>query len=299
MRRVVRLMRRDVERRLERRQRAHDGRQRRAQRFRGGGETAAIDDADEGRHRPQLVHLGDITPFFAVINCLIDHLFPARQESSLARRPTTREHAMSHRFADIAFTPNVQRHAGAPRLARAVRAPAGTQRSQRCARDRTKQHFWRDADGFYPRRRSAKPAGRTSSIAAARPGSSRCSRRRRLGFADFRGNVQHVSTGNALGDDRASIIVMDYANRRRLKLLGHLRFVDAGGRRSGPGPAGGASRLPRPRRARRALSTWPPSTGTARSTSRRGSRKRRVAAATQPLRDRIAELEARLAGDAA
>jgi predicted pyridoxine 5'-phosphate oxidase superfamily flavin-nucleotide-binding protein len=39
-----------------------------------------------------------------------------------------------------------------------------------------------------------------------------------LGFADFRGNLQHVSTGNALGDDRASIIVVDYARRRRLKL---------------------------------------------------------------------------------
>jgi len=47
-----------------------------------------------------------------------------------------------------------------------------------------------------------------------------------LGFADFRGNLQHVSTGNALGDDRASIIVVDYAHRRRLKLLGRLRFVD-------------------------------------------------------------------------
>jgi predicted pyridoxine 5'-phosphate oxidase superfamily flavin-nucleotide-binding protein len=48
---------------------------------------------------------------------------------------------------------------------------------------------------------------------------------RRIGFADFRGNQQFVSAGNVAIDDRVSIIVMDYAHRLRLKLLGHLRFV--------------------------------------------------------------------------
>ncbi len=48
-----------------------------------------------------------------------------------------------------------------------------------------------------------------------------------LAFADFRGNRQFVSAGNAARDDRVSLIVMDYPNRRRLKLLGHLRFIDA------------------------------------------------------------------------
>ena len=47
----------------------------------------------------------------------------------------------------------------------------------------------------------------------------------RIGFADFRGNQQFVSAGNAAKDDRVSLIVMDYVQRRRLKLLGHLRFV--------------------------------------------------------------------------
>jgi uncharacterized protein len=46
-----------------------------------------------------------------------------------------------------------------------------------------------------------------------------------LAFADFRGNLQYISAGNAARDDRVSLIVMDYANRRRLKLLGRLRFV--------------------------------------------------------------------------
>jgi predicted pyridoxine 5'-phosphate oxidase superfamily flavin-nucleotide-binding protein len=48
----------------------------------------------------------------------------------------------------------------------------------------------------------------------------------RLGYADFRGNLQYLSTGNAARNDRASILVMDYAERRRLKLLGRLRFLD-------------------------------------------------------------------------
>jgi predicted pyridoxine 5'-phosphate oxidase superfamily flavin-nucleotide-binding protein len=46
----------------------------------------------------------------------------------------------------------------------------------------------------------------------------------RLAFADFGGNRQFVSVGNAARDDRASLIVMDYPNRRRLKLMGRLRF---------------------------------------------------------------------------
>jgi predicted pyridoxine 5'-phosphate oxidase superfamily flavin-nucleotide-binding protein len=46
----------------------------------------------------------------------------------------------------------------------------------------------------------------------------------RLAFADFRGNRQFVSAGNAAMDDRVSLLVMDYPNRRRLKLLGRLQF---------------------------------------------------------------------------
>ena len=46
----------------------------------------------------------------------------------------------------------------------------------------------------------------------------------RIAFADFRGNRQYVSVGNVASDNRVALIVMDYANRRRLKLLGRLRF---------------------------------------------------------------------------
>ena len=48
-----------------------------------------------------------------------------------------------------------------------------------------------------------------------------------LAYADFRGNTQLVSMGNSVGNDRVSMILMDYPNRRRLKLLGHFRFERA------------------------------------------------------------------------
>ena len=47
-----------------------------------------------------------------------------------------------------------------------------------------------------------------------------------IAYADFRGNRQYVSTGNLAGDDRISMILMDYPNRRRLKLLGRARLVE-------------------------------------------------------------------------
>jgi len=48
---------------------------------------------------------------------------------------------------------------------------------------------------------------------------------RQIGYADFRGNQQFISAGNVSADPRVSLLVMDYANQARLKLLGRLRFV--------------------------------------------------------------------------
>jgi uncharacterized protein len=47
-----------------------------------------------------------------------------------------------------------------------------------------------------------------------------------LGFADFRGNLQYISVGNLGADDRASLILMDYPNRARLKILAHIEVRD-------------------------------------------------------------------------
>jgi len=47
-----------------------------------------------------------------------------------------------------------------------------------------------------------------------------------LAFADFRGNLQYQSVGNLGGDGRVCLILVDYPQRRRLKLLGHARVID-------------------------------------------------------------------------
>jgi len=45
---------------------------------------------------------------------------------------------------------------------------------------------------------------------------------RTIGFVDFTGNRQYVSNGNFKKNDRVSLILMDYPNRTRLKLLGRV-----------------------------------------------------------------------------
>ena len=46
---------------------------------------------------------------------------------------------------------------------------------------------------------------------------------RTIGFADFVGNRQYITTGNLQDNTRAFLFVMDYANRRRLKIWGEAR----------------------------------------------------------------------------
>lgn len=50
---------------------------------------------------------------------------------------------------------------------------------------------------------------------------------RYIGFADYSGNRQYISTGNFTHDERVALFLMDYANKRRLKLLGRVRIVAA------------------------------------------------------------------------
>lgn len=59
------------------------------------------------------------------------------------------------------------------------------------------------------------------------PGFLRVLDERLLGYADFRGSKQYITTGNVIGNDRVSLILMDYAHRERLKILGHMTVTDA------------------------------------------------------------------------
>ncbi len=49
---------------------------------------------------------------------------------------------------------------------------------------------------------------------------------RTIGYADFTGNKQYISRGNLDGNDRVALILMDYANQRRLKILGRMSFTE-------------------------------------------------------------------------
>lgn len=48
-----------------------------------------------------------------------------------------------------------------------------------------------------------------------------------IGWADFRGNLQYISTGNLGHNDRVALIAMDYLHRRRLKIFGRARIITA------------------------------------------------------------------------
>jgi uncharacterized protein len=49
---------------------------------------------------------------------------------------------------------------------------------------------------------------------------------RTLGFADFRGNRQYITTGNLAENDRAFIFLTDYAQQQRIKIWGRARVVE-------------------------------------------------------------------------
>jgi len=49
---------------------------------------------------------------------------------------------------------------------------------------------------------------------------------RTLAFSDYSGNRQYITLGNLVENDRAYIFMMDYANRRRVKIWGRAEFIE-------------------------------------------------------------------------
>ena len=49
---------------------------------------------------------------------------------------------------------------------------------------------------------------------------------RTLAFADFRGNKQYITVGTLAENDKAFLFLMDYAQRRRVKVWGRARIVE-------------------------------------------------------------------------
>lgn len=134
---------------------------------------------------------------------------------------------MAHRFAELMFSPAAKAlqeasgsRASYARLA-GTDAPANDQFGPR------ETAFIGARDSFYMA--SATPDGWPYvQHRGGPPGFLKVLDGRTLGFAEYPGNKQFVSLGNLATDDRVSLFLMDYPNRRRLKVLGHAWHVDAG-----------------------------------------------------------------------
>ncbi len=115
---------------------------------------------------------------------------------------------------------------------------------------------------------------------------------RTLAFADFAGNRQYLTQGNLEDNPKAFLFLMDYANRRRIKIWGRARMVEDDAelirRLTDADYAEGTSE----RAVLFEITAWDvncPQHITPRFTEAD------VARAVQPLYDRIRELEAELA----
>jgi len=132
---------------------------------------------------------------------------------------------MSRAFSDIAFTPAV-RAVQTRQGSRAAYARLDHADDVRDTLTPAEAEFVAARDGFYQATVS-ETGWPYVQFRGGPPGFLKALDARTLGYADFRGNVQYVSVGNLEGDDRVALILMDYANRRRLKILGRARLVQA------------------------------------------------------------------------
>ena len=130
---------------------------------------------------------------------------------------------MGHKFAEIAFTPNVQAVQEANNSRKSyAKFLVGEDFNFQLGDEEAA--FIQARDNFYMA--SVSETGWPYVQHRGGPaGFMRVLNDRTIGFADFRGNRQYVSTGNFLHDDRVAFIFMDYPNRTRLKLLGRARIV--------------------------------------------------------------------------
>jgi ferredoxin-NADP reductase/predicted pyridoxine 5'-phosphate oxidase superfamily flavin-nucleotide-binding protein len=144
--------------------------------------------------------------------------------SPAGRGSLWQELSMSRAFADISFTPSV----------RAAQTRYGSREANEgleMAGDRQdeitdfEREFIEQRDGFYLATVS-ESGWPYVQFRGGPPGFLKVIDRKTIGFADFRGNVQYLSVGNIDADDRVVLFLMDYAERRRLKVWGRATVVN-------------------------------------------------------------------------
>src|SRR5450432_2021840 len=130
---------------------------------------------------------------------------------------------MGRAFAEIAFTPSVK----------SAQSRYGSRRANQSfedAEDREdelsemEREFIESCDSFYQATVS-ETGWPYVQFRGGPPGFLKVIDSKTLGFADFRGNVQYLSVGNINADGRIALILMDYPNRRRLKIWGRASIV--------------------------------------------------------------------------
>jgi len=130
---------------------------------------------------------------------------------------------MARAFAEITFTPSVK--AAQSRYgSRAANASFELAEERRDVLTDREAEFIHARDGFY--QASVSETGWPYVQFRGGPkGFLKVLDERTIGYADFRGNVQYISTGNINADGRVALILMDYPNRRRLKVWARARIV--------------------------------------------------------------------------
>jgi len=162
--------------------------------------------------------------------CLVDIDFPkvGLQETTygIGQRsvPTlTSEFTMPRAFADISFTDSV----------RAAQSLYGSREHNRrfeldedprnsLGADEAK--FVQERDGFY-QATVGENGWPYVQYRGGAIGFVKVLDGRNIAYVDFRGNRQYISIGNLNADNRISLIFMDYANQRRLKIWGRASIV--------------------------------------------------------------------------
>ncbi len=137
---------------------------------------------------------------------------------------------MHERYLNIASTPSVEaaqaRFGSAAQWARARTRHSLDEADPIDGLGAAEQAFIAARDGFYLA--SVSETGWPYvQYRGGPPGFLKAMDEHTLGFADFRGNRQYITTGNVEANDRVSLFLMDYAHRQRLKIFGHARIIDA------------------------------------------------------------------------
>lgn len=194
---------------------------------------------------------------------------------------------MTNHFLDIAITPSVS----------AAQAEMGTEdfwkkAGSRRTFDRFTQHevsFIEERDSFYIASVSQTGWPYVQHRGGPR-GFLKIVDERTLAFADYQGNLQYISTGNLDADGRACLFLMDYPRRARLKIYVHVERLGLETDAALSAlvlPYNYKAKVERIFRLRLEAFDWNcPQHITPRFTQEE------IVSAVQPLRDRLAELEA-------